>query len=136
MKAKIAAIFFFLPQFISAETPLSAIDWLNQLRSKSENSIKRQDNSRKETANSSNVDLPNIEVSNLSEIRIDAVGLLPPSVTGLPLTIWRDSTTADLNRLLDDITISSNPVIQSLLFRLLLAEGYAPYDSDDSFTSI
>lgn len=134
MKAKIAAIFLFLPQFTSAETPLSAIDWLNQLRSKSENSIKRQDNSRRETANSSNVDLPNIEVSNLSEIRIDAVGLLPPSVTGLPLTIWRDSTTADLNRLLDDITISSNPVIQSLLFRLLLAEGYAPYDSDDSFS--
>ena len=134
MKAKIAAIFLCLPQPTWAETPLSAIDWLNQLRSKSENTLKQQDNSGREPPNSPNVDLPNIEVSNLSEIRVDAVGLLPPSVTGLPLTIWRDSTTADLNRLLDDMTISSNPAIQSLLFRLLLAEGYAPYDSDDSFS--
>lgn len=133
MKAKLVAIFLFLPQLTLAETPLSAIDWLNQLRSKPENTILRQDSNGREPPISPNADLPNIEVSNLSEIRVDAVGLLPPSVTGLPLTIWRDSTTVDLNRLLDDMTIGSNPAIQSLLFRLLLAEGYAPYDSDDSF---
>ena len=134
MKAKLVAICLCLPQPAWAETPLSAIDWLNKLKPKSQNTVLRQDNAGLEPPISPNAHLPNIQVSNLSEIRVDAVGLLPPSVTGLPLTIWHDSTTADLNRLLDDMPIGSNPTIQSLLFRLLLAEGYAPYDSNDSFS--
>lgn len=134
MKASFVTICLLLPRLVWAETPLSAIDWLNQLRSKKEINILRQNSDSREPPISPNAVLPNIEVSNLSEIRIDTVGLLPPSVTGLPLTIWRDSASGDLKRLLDDMTIGSNPAIQSLLFRLLLAEGYAPYDSDDSFS--
>jgi len=134
MKAKFAAICLCLPQLVWAETPLSAIDWLNQLRLKTQRTIVIQQEEGEEPPVSPNADLPNIAVSNLSEIRIDAVGLLPPNVTGLPLTIWRDSKTADLIRLLDDMAVGSNPAIQSLLFRLLLAEGYSPYDSNESFS--
>ncbi len=132
MKAKLLVILLLLPQFAVAETPLSAIGWLNKNREEALNRPAIQ-GFEQEPATATEATAPSVAVSTLTETRVDAVGLLPPSVTGFPLGIWHESTSSDLVRLLSDLNVSNNPAIQSLLFRLLLAEGHAPYDSDENY---
>lgn len=134
MKARFFAITLLLPGYLAAETPLSAIDWLDEQRlglviEPIQNQIKPS-----EPPVSSSVNRPDIEVSTLSEIQSDSVGLLPPSVTGFPLTMWHNSSTKDLVTLLGNVPVSHNPAIQSLTLRVLLAEGDAPSDSEGKFT--
>ena len=134
MKARFFAIALLLPGYLAAETPLSAIDWLDEQRlglvtEPGQNPIKPS-----EPPVSSSVNRPDIEVSTLSEIQSDSVGLLPPSVTGFPLTMWHNSSTKDLVTLLGNVPVSHNPAIQSLTLRVLLAEGDAPSDSEGKFT--
>lgn len=134
MKARFFAIALLLPGYLAAETPLSAIDWLDEQRlglvtEPGQNQIKPS-----EPPVSSSVNRPDIEVSTLSEIQSDSVGLLPPSVTGFPLTMWHNSSTKDLVTLLGNVPVSHNPAIQSLTLRVLLAEGDAPSDSEGKFT--
>ena len=134
MKARFFAIALLLPGYLAAETPLSAIDWLDEQRlglvtEPGQNPIKPS-----EPPVFSSVNRPDIEVSALSEIQSDSVGLLPPSVTGFPLTMWHNSSTKDLVTLLGNVPVSHNPAIQSLTLRVLLAEGDAPSDSEGKFT--
>ena len=121
-----------LPLGVHAETPLSAIDWLAEHSKKGSSKLSSTPNLRENPALSANVST-DIEVTVLRDIQRDAVGLLPPEVTGLPVTLWRNSTTQDLLSLLEASQVSQNPSIQSLTMRVMLAEGDAPYDSNGKF---
>ncbi len=132
MKIRLLIAFLMFPYLGHAEAPLSAIDWLNKKRNVT-NSSDIGKTIRKEPPTTSGAEAPKVAVSKLSETRLDAVGLLPAQVTGFPVNIWHESTSSELVMLLRNIDVSTNPAIQSLLFRLLLAEGHAPFDSDDSY---
>ena len=121
-----------LPLGVHAETPLSAIDWLAEHSIKGSPKLSSTPNLRENPALSATVST-DIEVTVLRDIQRDAVGLLPPEVTGLPVTLWRNSTTQDLLSLLEASQVSQNPSIQSLTMRVMLAEGDAPYDSNGKF---
>ena len=134
MKARFFAIALLLPGYLAAETPLSAIDWLDEQRLGPASEPGQKQAKPIEPPVSSSVNRPDIKVSTLSEIQSDSVGLLPPSVTGFPLTMWHNSSTKDLVTLLGNLPVSHNPAIQSLTMRVLLAEGDAPSDSEGKFT--
>ena len=132
MKASLFLTLLLIPHIAIAETPLSVIDWLNKNSEESPNGPVNP-NFEQEPATATEATAPRVAVSTLTETRVDAVGLLSPSVTGFPLSIWNESRSSDLVRSLSDLNVSNNPAIQSLLFRLLLAEGHAPYDSDENY---
>ncbi len=132
MKARLCIALLIFANITHAESPLSAIDWLNKKRS----TIDRSNETeffKTEPPITSGAEAPSVAVSKLRETRLDAVGLLPAQVTGFPVNIWHESASSELVRLLRSIDVSPNPAIQSLLFRLLLAEGHAPFDSDDTY---
>ena len=133
MKARFFAIALLLPGFLTAETPLSAIDWLDEQRLGPATEPSQKQTKPVEPPVSLSGNRPDIEVSTLNEIQSDSVGLLPPSVTGFPLTMWHNSSTIDLVTLLNSVPVSHNPAIQSLTLRVLLAEGDAPSDSEGKF---
>ena len=132
MKARLLIVLMIFANIAYAEAPLSAIDWLNKKRS----TVDRSNEThffKAEPPTTSGAEAPSVAVSKLRETRLDAVGLLPAQITGFPVNIWHESTSSNLVRLLRNIDVSPNPAIQSLLFRLLLAEGHAPFDSDDTY---
>lgn len=73
--------------------------------------------------------IPVVNVTPLDQVRVDAVGLLPSSVTGLPRSLWQASRAADLRDLLASRHVDNLPAMQSLLYTLLLAEADAPADA-------
>ena len=123
----LCCLFAFWPSLVWCE-PLSAIDWLNEKRSQAFNATSLY---LGKDAPEQNIIQNDIEVSPLAEMRLDAVGLLSPHMTGLPVTLWQESRSEDLIKSLDDLDWLSNPILQSLLFQLMLAEGYAPSQSED-----
>lgn len=121
--------------------PLSAIDWLDDqpsdpaafglvpeakpLASRDEPPVTR-DATRPEITVQPLDDVTEAEAS-------DAVGLLPPHVTGFPATLWQASDTASLADLMRAQNVDGQPAMQSLLFALLLAEAQPPEHSDGAF---
>ncbi len=67
-----------------------------------------------------------IEVTPLQPIRKDAVGLLPPAVSGLPRDFWGPSPARGLAGLIAAQPDQPLPALQDLLYRILLAELDAP----------
>ena len=132
MKARLLIALLIFSDIAYAEAPLSAIDWLHKKRSIIDGSNETEF-FKAEPPTTSGAEAPRVAVSKLKETRLDAVGLLPAHITGFPVNIWHESTSSELVRLLRNIEVSHNPAIQSLLFRLLLAEGHAPFDSDDTY---
>ena len=65
----------------------------------------------------------------IGEARLDAVGLLPPSVTGLPSNLWGTSETAELARLFRSVPGEGLPAMLSFTQMLALAELDAPADA-------
>lgn len=63
-----------------------------------------------------------VTVSAIGAPTTDAVGLLPPHVTGFPRTLWGASKADDLARRILTLPIDLMPAMQQLLSRLLLAE--------------
>ena len=74
--------------------------------------------------------LPEIEVTKLDDIERSSVGLLPPTVTGFPNSLWKESQADDLVRLLRTVGSPSSPAVQKLLFQMLLAEAEAPISTE------
>ena len=72
---------------------------------------------------------PDVTVTPLDRPGLDAVGLLPASVSGLPLSLWQGSKTEDLVALIDQPSRMGLPAMQALLYTLLLAEADAPGDA-------
>lgn len=105
---------------VLAEEPLSAIEWLS--RSVQEKPIPvTPDVEVVEGATTHE-----IEVTSLSDIRKDTVGLLPSSVTGLPRNFWGASSSKTITDLIARQSTDSLPELLSLLYTILLAEVDAP----------
>ncbi len=77
--------------------------------------------------------IPEIEVTPLGDATTGAVGLLPPSVTGLPADMWAASDSADLAALWRKASGQPPAAIQALYHTLLLAEAEPPRGDADAY---
>ena len=109
-----------------AQPPLSAIDWLSKENSKFQRSILEVKNIDVEKANE-------INVSTLNPNEYQAVGLLPIYVTGIPTTIWRNSSFDDLEYSFKTMPTFTYSPIQELVYALLLAEARPPLDEPSRY---
>lgn len=109
---------------LRAEAPLSAIDWLSQSLM---------------TPPQGGVVLPgapqgaavpeNVTTSVLGQVSLDAVGILPPQITGLPRNLWGMGRASEIEQLLAAGAPQDLPALQGLLMTLLLAEAEPPSDA-------
>ena len=107
--------------------PLSAIDWLS-------NVIERPVTGAAlplgmDNIPSAGVDSFPIEVTPLGRPSPNSVGILPKSVTGLPLSLWQHSSEDLLVSLIRSDTHDTLPALRELLTMILLAEAEAPFDA-------
>ncbi|QFT62894.1 hypothetical protein [Roseivivax sp. THAF30] len=123
-----AAVFcaFWLAAPALAQDPLSAIDWLNDPVSQPSSPSPATN----EPPVADAVDVPDVAQEPLGTQSIAAVGLLPPSVTGLPTNLWQNSQSATLIRAIED-SEAAVPAVASLLTTLLLAEAEPPRGDGD-----
>lgn len=112
----------------SAEAPLSAIDWLSQ--SVATPAALPVPPRTEEPAVSRSALPEDISVQSIDGPSIDAVGLLPVAVTGLPRDLWGPTPTAELADLIRAQPVDAMPALKQLLQTLLLAELDPPVDSD------
>ncbi|MEX0340348.1 MAG: hypothetical protein AB3N11_15065 [Arenibacterium sp.] len=117
MRIKALLLALTLPVAAHAEQPLSAIDWLAQ-------------NARPLTP--AFVEPPVTPTALRPEVEVApigasprAFGLIPPNVTGLPLSLWQMSDAEEVATLLRDVSVDDTPAMQTLLYTLLLAEAYS-----------
>ncbi|MCP3971206.1 MAG: hypothetical protein GY717_12975 [Rhodobacteraceae bacterium] len=110
-----------------AETPLSAIDWLSE---SIETTAMTLPVLPREEAVSQGVGTEVITVTPLEAVSADSVGLLPASVTGLPIGLWGRTPSAELAGLFGRLDTGLLPAMRELVFTLLLAELNPPADSD------
>ena len=111
--------FFLLASPLASQSPLSAIDWLSKENSKTKRSILEV--KKPDTDNTND-----IQVSTLNSNEYQAIGLLPIYVTGIPTTIWRNSSFDDLEYSFKTMPTFSYSPIQELVYSLLLAEARPP----------
>ncbi len=119
MRIRYFFYFFLMASPLTAQPPLSAIDWLSKENSKSQRSIVEVKNADVENTN-------DIKVSTLTSNQYEAVGLLPIYVTGIPSTIWRNSSFEDLEYSFNKLPTFTYAPIQELVYSLLLAEARPP----------
>lgn len=119
-----------------AEAPLSAIDWLSQsvaapsAKAAGSGSIANPPATAGEVAVTKEGALPqDVAVSVLDAPSPDAVGLLPPDVTGFPHDLWGMGKTSEVISALAALRMDGLPSLQALLLTLLLAEAEAPADA-------
>lgn len=127
-----------LPTLAQAEgKPLSVIGWLSQSVALSERKAasdpaRSQANLpavRGEAPVSSGAVPAVVATTVLGKLLLDAVGLLPPTVTGFPANLWGIGKSAEIASQISQIGEDSLPALRSLLVTLLLAEAQAPIDS-------
>ena len=106
-----------------AEAPLSAIDWLSESVN-AEPVIAPGVAGEAPVADSARV--PSITVTPLDLPSPDRIGLLPPSSTGLPRTLWSGSTVEDVVTLVRAERVETLPALQGFLMTLMLTEGDPP----------
>ena len=111
-----------VPCAAQAEDPISAIDWLSDV-------IRVPVPALPDEPPASSAETETISVTPLEDVSVDAVGLLPLQVTGLPRDFWSDTQSAELARLLAAQRTSLPRPSQRLLKQLLLAELDPPADS-------
>ena len=111
---------------LTAQSPLSAIDWLSKENNMFQRSILEVKNVDVDKTN-------DIQVSTLNSSEYQAVGLLPIYVTGIPTTIWRNSSFDDLEYSFRTMPTFSYPPIQELVYSLLLAEARPPLDEPSRY---
>ena len=73
-----------------------------------------------------------VAVSVLGGPSPDAVGLLPPGVTGFPRALWGMGRSADIGTAIAQVRLDGLPSLQALLLTLLLSEAEAPADAAGS----
>lgn len=108
-----------------AEPPLSAIDWLSDSVAEPGSAALPGPGDTVQGAAPEE-----ISVTALGRPRLDAVGLLPPAVTGLPADSWGDSDIDELVRLIQAKRAPRLPATARLLYTLLLAELDPPKGSE------
>ncbi|AZV78364.1 hypothetical protein EBB79_11075 [Parasedimentitalea marina] len=111
-----------------AADPLSAISWLQQTNP----NTSLPDTVLLEPPVAGTALQPQIVVTPLEKL-LAPVGLVPSSATGLPVDLWKGSSSVTLSRLIARVGVRDNPAMQSLLFTLLLSETRPPSGTDDKF---
>ena len=110
-----------------SEAPLSAIDWLSQsLVTPAAQPLVKPD---EPAVTGQGGALPEaVTTSVLGQSALDAVGILPPQITGLPRNLWGLGKATDIETLLAAQEPQDLPALQGLLLTLLLAEAEPPAD--------
>ncbi len=103
-----------------ATPPLNVIDWLDG------QALQPTALSIDEPGVAVSGTVPSVTVRPLGTVAPKRVGLAPPSVTGLPDTLWSGSDGAALASAIDDIPVLRLPALQSLFYTILLAEAHPP----------
>ena len=106
--------------------PLSAIDWLSQSVQVPVTSVAPGRALQDEPPVASTAEPPQVTTTPLDSASPDPIGLLAPSVTDLPRSLWAGSDEATLITLLQAVGVSGLPAKQELLRTLLLAEADPP----------
>lgn len=114
-----------LAQVGTENAPLSAIEWLKQQPTVTLDMGLTPNQPQPDFS----VQTPQISVSPLGDRTLDAVGLLPPNVTGLPLSLWANSDAHRIADLIEEQRPEVLPAMQALLYTLLLAEADPPRDA-------
>lgn len=110
-----------------AEAPLSAIDWLS--KSLVTPVAQPAPNLNEPAVTKKGVVPDGVTTSTLDVASPDAIGLLPPAVTGLPRNLWGLGHATDIETLLADEASQDLPALQGLLITVLLAEADPPADA-------
>lgn len=118
ISARSAAVFVALVLPAHAEDPMSAIDWLSD--SITEPVVVAEPDIAE------GVPTSEITTVRLDGPRPDAVGLLPPSVTGLPARLWGPGDPQEIAKLIEAEAVDTLPSAQALLTTILLAEAELP----------
>lgn len=113
-------------------TPLSAIDWLSQSVETPVGALLGPGVISPEPPVSTSALSPPVSVQTLGGPSIDTIGLLPPSVTGFPRTLWSASDAATLTDLVRAERVDTLPALQDLLLTLMTAEADAPLNGNGS----
>ena len=113
-----------------ANPPMSAIDWLS--RSVTAPVVAPPADVVAAVPPVGQPPAPGIDVSVLGTQQLDAAGLIPVSVSGLPRDLWQGSASADLIALLKAEPMRLLPALQDLLYALILAEVDPPADAGAS----
>lgn len=122
----------------AAQQPLSAIDWLSDVITAPlvipEIPATPQPGPAEEAV-TKGISTETIAVTALDAPSVDAVGLLPGSVSNLPADVWGPSSSAELALALRRIDPSTLlPSVRALLITLILAELRPPFDSTNAGT--
>lgn len=120
MRIKAFAAAILIPMAAAAEEPLSVIDWLND-----HPGTNLPGTVVMEPPVSDRIVSPQIDVSPLEELA-SPLGLVPASVTGLPLDLWIESDVDDLIDQIASVPVADSPAMQALLYSLLLSETRPP----------
>ena len=104
--------------------PLSAIDWLSQSVQTPASALGPTVANEPPVAQTA--ETPEITVTPLDAPSPDRAGLLAPSVTGLPETLWSASASDTLTTLIRAERVQTLPAIQELMVTLMLAEADPP----------
>ncbi len=126
MRHRLCALILTLPTWGMAQSgDIGSFDWRDPAAAAQLGAI----GSGLRTGTVSGQTITEITVSPLTGNDRDSVGLLPSSTTGFPVTLWRQSTVADLGQVLRSISPPKHAAIQDLFFNLLLAEADRPSTS-------
>ena len=114
-----------LSQDSSETPPLWAIPWLSE-------SVREDDEQPAHEEPPPTAWLPTVTPiveTPLEGVRRDAVGLLAPETSRLPLSMWQGSASSELEDLVRVQRIDMVPAAHELLYRILLAEAIPPVDA-------
>ena len=122
---RLFAVFLAFATPALAEAPLSAIDWLSE----SIVTPAAQPVPDEPAVAPQGAALPeSVTTSVLGQASLDAVGILPAQITGLPRSLWGMGRAADIVALLAAEEPQDLPALQGLLLTVLLAESEPPTD--------
>lgn len=108
---------------VAGSPPLSAIDWLSE-------SLAVPPATPGPSGDIAVSALPeDVTVAPLSDARPDAVGLLPPAVSGLPRNLWGPGAAVDIAGRLAVDAGTLTPALRELFTRILIAEVDPPSDA-------
>lgn len=108
-----------------AQDPLSAINWLHTAAPTAPQRVRPL---IKEPPVARDATVPDVVIEVLGAPAPAAVGLLPASVTGYPVTLWAASSGAEVTDRITTLRAPVVPVLQRLWLTLLLAEAAPPRD--------
>ena len=125
-----AALLLIAAGQVQAEgTPLSAIDWLSDTVARPVIAPPVA-----EPPTSPPGEIEAITTTPLADRNLDAVGVLPPQVTGIDRRFWARSSVATLGQMIQGDHPEPLPALRDLMQILMLAEIDAPADADGTGT--